>query len=164
MIRLLALACLLALAVIFWPGIKFAASSAFRDPIARNSSAETHVPRTWSSLADEKAIAAFTPCWTVFCKKIRSSMEIRVQPAFLGREDAWLLRTQQTMKILTSTAPTVTALDSPAGKIKCIESPDETKSACITFGSGLIGAFKGSSSDLDAFHKTLQSARIPNRK
>lgn len=160
--RLLALVCLLALAGVLWPSFKVVASSAFRDPIARNSSAEVHVPRTWNSLADEKAIAAFTPCWTVFCSKIRSSMEIRVQPAFIGREDAWLLRTQQTMKIMTTVEPTVTALDSPAGKIKCIESPDETESACIANGSGLIGAFKGAPSDLDAFHATLQSARIPN--
>jgi hypothetical protein len=158
MIRILALACVLALSVIFWPGLKFAASTAFRDPIARNSSAEIRVPRTWNSLADEKAIAAFTPCFTVFCRKIRSSMEIRVQPAFIGQEDAWLLRTQQTMKILTTAEPTVT----PLGSFKCIESQDQTASACIGFGTGLIGAFKGASSDLEAFHATLQSARIPN--
>jgi hypothetical protein len=154
MIRILALACVLALAVSFWPGLKFAASSAFRDPVAHNSSAEIRVPRTWSSLADEKAIAAFTPCFTVFCHKIRSSIEIRVQPAFIGKEDAWLLRTQQTMKIMTTGAPTVTTLE----KTKCIESEDQTASACIAFGSGLIGAFKGAHSDLEAFHEIIHSA------
>jgi len=155
MIRLLVLTCLIGPALIFWPGLKFAASSPFRDPIARNSSAEVRIPRTWSSIADDKAIAAFTPCFTVFCGKIRSSIEIRVQPAFIGREDAWLLRTQQTMKIMTTGAPTVTTLD----KTKCIESEDQTASACIAFGTGLFGAFKGDRGDLEAFHEVMRSAR-----
>jgi hypothetical protein len=162
MIRGLLLICVAALCVIFWPGLKFAASSAVRDPVTRNGSAEIAVPRRWSSIAEDSAIAAFTPCWTVFCSKIRSSMEVRFQPAFIGQEDAWLVRTQQTMKIMATSPPAVTTLESPAGKIKCIESSEGTESACIAFGSGLIAGFKGAESDLKTFHSMLVSARALN--
>ncbi len=162
MIRVLLLIGVAALCVVFWPGLKFAVSSAARDPLTRNGSAEIVVPRTWNSISEDSALAAFTPCWTVFCSKIQSSMEIRVQPAFIGQEDAWLLRTQQTMKIMATSPPTVTTLESSAGKIKCIDSTEGTESACIAFGSGLIGAFKGAGSDLKTFHTMLLSARALN--
>lgn len=163
MIRVLLLVCVAGLCIIFWPGIKFAAASAVRDSVTRNGSAEIAVPLTWNSIAEDSAIAAFTPCWTVFCSKIRSSMEVRVQAAFIGQEDAWLIRTQQTMKIMATSPPTVTTLESPAGKIKCIESTEGTESACIAFGSGLIAGFKGAGSDLKTFHSVLLSARALNR-
>jgi hypothetical protein len=103
-IRTLILLVPILLYVIYSPGIKITRRLILRNRIVRAAGIELLAPRLWSPLIDESGISAFTPCLTVFCSEIRSSMSIQIVNGFKGRDQAWIARTERMLRARGSPA------------------------------------------------------------
>jgi hypothetical protein len=152
--------------VVYSPALKSSAGSVIRSHAVEAGGVEVVVPRGWSSLADSSVVAAYTPCLTVFCSGIRSSMEIRTIAALQGYEEGWMSRAESVFAERRLATLGTRTLESGAGVMRCIGAKDGAVIlwACMANDSGVVATFKGSPSDLNDFYRMLGSTKVLGRR
>ena len=147
------------------PALNSAGASIFWKKAVRAGGVAVVVPRWWKSLADTSVLAAYTPCLTVFCSTIRSSMELRIVPALQGYQKGWMSRAESVLAERRFASLGTRTIETGAGVMQCLGAKDGDAQgvvlwACMANDSGVVATFKGSPSDLNDFNRMVVSTKV----
>jgi hypothetical protein len=96
-------------------------------------------------------------------------MQVQVEEALIGKEEAWLKRAERIFKDERFTIQSTRSLSSSAGNFQCLEAASGVRygivnSVCFASESGVVAGFDGVASDLHDFYRIVTSARTVRRK
>jgi hypothetical protein len=157
--RTLALLGFILLLILFSPALKGWLGSLFRSKFVRLENTQFVIPKGWLVSQEPTKIAAWKPCWTIFCG-LHSSASFVIEVSGLP-DEAWEGVARRVIAQRSSGDLTVETSSGDSGPFTCVHAVpvnEYSLTTCLDSHLGLRSTFIGTPSMRQVYLETLQSA------
>jgi hypothetical protein len=161
-VKTLAMLGFILLLIVFSPTVKGWLGSLFRPTVVRLENTEIEIPKGWLVSEEPTKIAAWKPCWTIFCG-LPSRASFMIELSGLPTA-AWENAAKKILGEDFSTDATLKTFYGSSGPFTCVEAdavPENRKAVttCLNSNLGLSSTFIGDPSLRQVYLNVLKSAK-----